>query len=537
VRIPLLAAPAVASTPVGVTSSAPAVVTAAAAPIAAGATEVVLSLDGLAAGDAVLTLRAGTAGRELRVVVGTATLDRTPPVFAPPVAATVLELPSLGDVVIGLGETATLTLPLRGAPAGVATPFAVSTSDAAVAQVTAPVVVAAGQLTAGVEIATGDAGEAVLSFVAPDGSGRQIRILVGAPSADRTPPIFASPIGAVVLPLPSLGDVFLAAAAQPTLVLELLPAPSAGTTSFTATSSNPAVAQVVGPVVVASGASAASVTIATGEAGAAVLTFLAGDTGRQIQIVVGAPTADRTPPVLAKPLGAIVLELPSLGELILAPGAARTLALPLLAAPLGGATAFSVASSDPAVAQVVGAVVVAAGDVEAPVSIQAGAAGEAVLTFTSGAGARTVRVVAGTPAPERTPPILATPIGVAVVEEGGAGTLFVDPGESRTLTLDLLGFPSLGDLPVAAQSRDPGVASVSPANQILATGEREITLTVAAGAAPGRTRIDLAFGVERKNLVVEVGVPPAARAPLVVAPPLCVEVDFSASPPELGCLP
>jgi hypothetical protein len=107
--------------------------------------------------------------------------------------------------------------------------------------------------------------------------------------------------------------------------------------------------------------------------------------------------------------------------------------------------------------------------------------------------------------------------------------LFVDPGDTKTVSIPLLSFGSLADLPVTAASLDPSVATVTPGSQVLATGQKSISLTVhavATGAA--ETRIDLRFGLELRTLRVVVGVPSAAAAPPTVARPVGIQVQ---SPP------
>jgi hypothetical protein len=116
-----------------------------------------------------------------------------------------------------------------------------------------------------------------------------------------------------------------------------------------------------------------------------------------------------------------------------------------------------------------------------------------------------------------------------VLEPGNAGTVFVDPGATKSFALPLLAFPSLGDLPVSATSLDPTIATVTPPTSILATGQSAIALDVTAtGASGSSTRIDLRFGVEHRTLRVVVGVPAAADAPIAVAPPVGFEIQ---SPP------
>jgi hypothetical protein len=223
-----------------------------------------------------------------------------------------------------------------------------------------------------------------------------------------------------------------------------------------------------------------------------------------------------------------VLSLPSLGDVIVASGGTRSVSLRLFDAPVSQATALVVSSSNPAVAAVTQAVVVPAGSVTATIPIDAGLAGEALLVIRPAGDLRTgseLRVVVGTPAPGETPPILAPPVGAAVLEAGTLATVYVDPGGTRSFVLDLLAFPSLIDLPVTAESRSPAVASVTPQLQTLPVGERRVAFTVTASGSDGdETILDVVYGAERRTLLVVVGVPAAGRRPEALAPPVGIEV-------------
>jgi hypothetical protein len=74
-----------------------------------------------------------------------------------------------------------------------------------------------------------------------------------------------------------------------------------------------------------------------------------------------------------------------------------------------------VASSNAAVATVVGPAVIPAGSSDATLSIAAGTDGEAILTLRAGEVALELRVVvAATPGSGQTPPVVAPPVGVQV---------------------------------------------------------------------------------------------------------------------------
>jgi hypothetical protein len=193
-------------------------------------------------------------------------------------------------------------------------------------------------------------------------------------------------------------------------------------------------------------------------------------------------------------------------------------------------TELVIVSSDPGVASIAGPVVIAAGQTDATFEITTGAAGTATVTLIAGDEGRELRVISGAPSPANTPPVLAPPIGVTVIEAGNAGTLYIDPGDTRTFALPLLPFPSPGDLPVTATSLDPSVATVAPGAQVIPTGESAVTLTVTAtAAAEAETRIDLQVGVDRRTLRVVIGVPGAATT--AVAPPVGIEIE---EPPAGG---
>jgi len=450
--------------------------------------------------------------------------DATPPMVASPVGAAIRPFASAGQIVLPPAVTRSVRLRLLHAPAAQTTPVTIESSNAAVATAGA-VSIQAGSTDAVLVITSGAEGEAVLVLHAGS-TGLELHVVVGAVGLDETPATLAPPIGMVVLPLPSLGDVFLAPSGSRALSLRLLDAPAAQDLLFTASSTDPAVAQIVGTVRVPAGSTDAALVVQTGAAGQATLSLRAGEQGRELRVSVGAPNAGATPPVLAPPVGAVVLPLPSLGEVIVPAAATSPIRLRMLDVPASQNTPVSVTSSDPTVAGVLAPAAIAAGATDVTLAISAGAPGDARLTLTAGSVARELHVVVGTPSAGQTPPIVAPPIGLVVLEAGNAGMLFLDPGDTKTVSIPLLSFGSLADLPVTAASLDASIATVTPGSQLLATGQRSISLTVhavAAGAA--ETRIDLRFGVELRTLRVVVGVPRAAVQPPTVAPPVGIQVQ------------
>jgi hypothetical protein len=297
-------------------------------------------------------------------------------------------------------------------PAGQDTPVTVTSTDPAVASVTAPVVIPAGAVAATIVITTGSTGTAELTLRAGT-QVRELTVVVGAPPA-AVPPIVAPPVGVVVMPAPSVGQLIVPGTGQQTLSVQLLAAPATQNTPVAVTSSDPAVATVLGSVLVPAGSQSAIVTITTGAGGVAFLTFRAGAEVRELTVLVGTPSPGMVPPIVTQPVGVIVMAAPSAGRLIAPAGGQQTLSVPLLSTPAALTTPVTVTSSDEAVATVVGAVVVAAGSTTATMTIATGSNGFAVLTLAAGSEVRELTVIVGTPPAGVIPPIVAPPVQIEI---------------------------------------------------------------------------------------------------------------------------
>jgi hypothetical protein len=83
----------------------------------------------------------------------------------------------------------------------------------------------------------------------------------------------------------------------------LLSTDAVAPTTVTVTSSNPNVAMVNGPVVVAPGSRSAALTTLTGIQGVATLTLRAGNDVAQLVVVVGTPPASLLPVITAPIVG------------------------------------------------------------------------------------------------------------------------------------------------------------------------------------------------------------------------------------------
>ena len=137
---------------------------------------------------------------------------------------------------------------------------------------------------------------------------------------------------------------------------------------------------------------------------------------RELTVFVGTPPAGRIPPIVAAPVGVVVLAAPSVGQAIIPENSQQALTVRLLSEPATEETPVAVTSSDPAVADVLGQVVIPAGEQVATFEITTGEAGEATLTFRAGMEVRELTVFVGTPPPGRVPPIVAPIVGIEVEE-------------------------------------------------------------------------------------------------------------------------
>jgi len=131
---------------------------------------------------------------------------------------------------------------------------------------------------------------------------RELTVIVGPPPAGSVPPIVAPPAGVVVQAAPSAGQLIVPGAGQQTLIVPLLPTPATTDASVTVRSSDPAIASVVGSVVIPAGSQVATLTVATGTQGIAFLTMAAGGQVRELTVIVGTPPPGTVPPIVAPPV-------------------------------------------------------------------------------------------------------------------------------------------------------------------------------------------------------------------------------------------
>jgi hypothetical protein len=437
----------------------------------------------------------------------------------------------VADIVAGLSAQPTLLGVPRGgsstlrlglsSPIATDLPVTLTAADASIVTLPAgPIVIPAGRTE--VKVTVGGAASGNTTIV---GTSTRGEIAVVASVSDVTPKTLAADApaaGVRVLPAVSLGRVFLATAGQRSVTLQLLGAPAGSQLAVSVASTNPAVARVEGSVSIPAGEQSAAVTIVTGDPGSATLTFRAGGEVRQLAVVVGTPPAGTLGPILAAPAGVRVLPAVALGRIVAAPAGQIALVLALVAEPAASPTTVTVTSSDPAVASVSQPVVVPAGERSAAVAIATGAPGSATLTFRAGGEVRELAVHVGTPPAGSVPLAFARPAGVRVLPAVPVGVLFEAVTTPRTLSVQLLAQPRSADTPVGVSTSDPNIAAVTAPITIPA-GSVSATFTVATGAEGVATLVFEAAG-EKRELVVVVGNPPPSRRPVLVAPPVGVEI-------------
>jgi hypothetical protein len=491
----------------------------------AGETELRVPLAGLAAGNTGVTAR--IPGIELFSIVSVSAPEPGQEVFADstPIGVAVRSFAWLGQVALPAGQTRSFALRVLDAPAASATPVAIATTDPAVATAAPGVVIPAGSTDAVLLVSAGNAGRAALILRA-GGIGRELGVVVGPVGAADSLAVLARPVGLTVRSFDFTGQVIVQPFGASVLSLRLLGAPAAADTPVIVTSSDPSIATVSGSPFVPAGSTDAPIELVTGGAGEALLILRAGDEGRELRVVVGTPTPGQSPPALAPPVGVTVGGLASIGQVVLAPGATRSVALRLLDAPAPSTTAVAATSSDPAVAILLGGAAVPAGSTDAQLTLAAGTAGEAVLVLRAGGVARELKVVVtAAPTAAQSPPVLAPPVGLTVRELTSVGQVTLAPGATRTLSLRLLDAPAPAATPVAVTSDAPAIASVAGTADVPA-GSTDVTLQIAAGAA-GEARLVLRAGdvVERALKVVVTAAPGASQTPPVPAPPVGIQVE------------
>ncbi|MEN3340225.1 MAG: large repetitive protein, partial [Acidobacteriota bacterium] len=421
---------------------------------------------------------------------------------------------------VPLGGTSLLRV---GLPAPLATdlPIQVSVVDSTIATVpSAPLVLSAGQLEVAVPV-TGVATGAT-TVIATSSRGTTWSVASVSAVVPKAMSVDGSPVGLVVVPARLLGHVYAPVSGQSVVRVPVLGAPAVVVTPVDISSSNTDVASIATAVTIAPGSQSANITITSGVAGTATLTVRAGSEVAQLTVVVGDPAPGTIPPVLAQPVGVVIIPSASAGHVFTAPSSQSTFKVTLLSAPAATATSVTVTSSDSSVATVAGSVVIPAGQRTAEITLTNGAEGSATLTFHAGSETWQVSVVVGTPAPGTAPPTLASPVGVVLLGAPSAGRLITPPATSGTFMLQLVSVAVTTATPVTVTSSNPAIAAVSD-SIVIAPGSKAGPVTIVTGTE-GIATLTFRAGTETRQLTIVVGTPAPGTEPLVLADPVGVVV-------------
>jgi hypothetical protein len=207
---------------------------------------------------------------------------------------------------VPLGRTATLQLMLTSA---LSTDLSVELSAVDPTVVTQPdsVVLTTGQTERSVPVTGAATGSTTILANSRLGTPAAI-VSVSEPVAGQQLTALAPAVSMVVQAAPSVGQAITPENSEQTLSVRLLSEPAGEDTPVAVTSSNPAVAEVLGEVVIPAGEQVATLTIKTGDPGEATLLLRAGEEVRELTVFVGPPPPGRVPPILAPIVGIEVEE-------------------------------------------------------------------------------------------------------------------------------------------------------------------------------------------------------------------------------------
>jgi len=185
----LLRNPATSTVPVTVLSNNPGVAQVLGnVVIPQGAQVATLTLTTAHAGEAVLTLRAGTEVRQLTVIVGTPPPGRLPPALAAPVGATILPAGTAGTLFLDNDGRRDVVVRLLPIPAVTETTVEVSSAQPQLVEVSPAIVrIPAGQQDAVLTVRTGANDGAALVTLRIGTDVRTLQVVVGVPTPEHQP--------------------------------------------------------------------------------------------------------------------------------------------------------------------------------------------------------------------------------------------------------------------------------------------------------------------------------------------------------------
>jgi hypothetical protein len=415
----LLKTPRTAITTVQVSSSDTAVVSLAdgVVQIPAGSLVANLALTTGQAGTALLTLVIDGVATSLTVFVGPPPAAVASPVIAQIAGVSVLNVRSIGQVFATPETSPTLGIRLLSAASGAALPVQITSSNPAVVNVAADVQIAAGSLIANIPLTIGQPGTAVLAITI-GGSTQTLTVTAGPPPGGVASPVIAQPVGITIIPNVTIGTVGAPAVGQHTFGLRLLAAPAPSEVPVTISSSNPAIADVSGPVSVEAGQQVAPITLLSTAEGVATLAITAAGQTRHLTIVIGAAAASQLPAVIASPASVSVIPDQPTGAVLIMPVSSQsTIGVPLLSSDAAVTTPVTISSTNEAIASALIAGDIPAGSRTATLTIQSGQDGIALLTVTVNGQSRTLPVLVGTASAGQIPAVIAPITSIEIKQE------------------------------------------------------------------------------------------------------------------------
>jgi hypothetical protein len=290
---------------------------------------------------------------------------------------------------------------------------------------------------------------------------------------------------------------------------------------ITVTVGNPAILTApANPVILPAGATHVDAAIGGAAEGATSVVGRSshGDAGA---IVAVSPLRSGSTQLAFAPAVGVALPQPAAVAVVaLKAGAVQTLIVDLLAAVTGSATPVTVTSSNTSIVTA-SADPIPGGSRAAQLVIRAGANGVATLIVRAGDRAVAITVFVGPPPPGLVPPIVAAPVGFAIVNPPNAGRIVMTAGRQTVVSIAVLAAPATGVTPVTVSTSAASVATATAGD--IQPGETVTQLTVNA-AADGVATLIVRAGGEVRTVTIFVGTPPPGSTPIAFADAVGVSV-------------
>jgi len=461
--------------------------------VPAGATEVQVPLGGLAEGAGTVLFVSGQGGGGVIASVSAAESGVELLSHSQAVGLALNPLPRLDSIVVPVAGTYTLAMPLLAQPAAEEITVEVSSSDTAIADVTGPVVIAAGSQVGVFDLVTGASGTAILRLVI-DGEAWELPVVVGSTARIG---VNSQALGLSINAVPRINNIVVPTAGSHTLVIPLLTTPATAQITVDVSSSDPAIADVTGPVVIAAGSQVGVFELVTGVSGTAILRLVIDGEVYELPIVVGSTARIG---VNAQAVGLSVNPVPRLDSIVVPTAGNQSLMIPLLAAPAGAQITVGVSSSDPAVADVTGPVIIDAGSQVGVFDLVTGASGTAILRLVIDGEVYELPIVVGSTARIG---VNAQAVGLSVNPVPRLDSLVVPTAGVHQLAIPLLVAPAGAQITVGVSSSNPAIADVT-GPVIIDAGSQVGVLDLVTGAS-GTAILQLVIDGEVYELPIVVG--------------------------------